>query len=330
MIHTQCKVWHFLFISFGLLGINLPGKSQLMKNGRQDLPTPSLNLNNTKKTLLAPIFYSNIELRHQINAYVDEQASSRSQEPSVQFRSQLGSVLYHGVVDLYLNLSAEKRPKNLAVFQRRPELHANIYILRAKWLKIRQYNIWRLPNSSKARVDTVYESQWEQELDSDGTVYVVGLNPSSKLEFANSYALWESFVSVDVSSRLYSRAQFAPYVDTRNGELRTIEDHVPRLGSVQSLGGSVSPHVMPHFSLGASMFYRSHFLPYYFQTNDLGVQSRYLADRASYYKLRLQFQLNDRLTLINDFMHFHRGFFASKRTGQEKRYKNIFRVSCVL
>ncbi|NRA46056.1 MAG: hypothetical protein HRU09_13980 [Oligoflexales bacterium] len=329
-MRTVRRICCYILVSTGLLFWSQAGQGNLAKN-RQFLPKPPPSVGTLKKAKVSPIFYSNVEIRHQLNAYIEKSPGQNSHEdPSVQVRAQLGSVLYQGVIDLYLNLSAEKLPKNLAVYQRRPEMYANVYILRSKFFKIRQYNVWRLPFTSSRKMLEKYESRWDEELDREGTVYIVGLNPSFNLEFASSMARWEAYLATDLSSRLYSRTQYATFSDKRSGELGTIEDHVPRLGSVQALGGYLSPNALPKLKIGGSIHFRSYFLPYYFQTNDLGVQNRYLADRASYYKLRLQFQLNDRLTLINDFMHFHQGFFASKRRGKEKRYKNIFRVSFVL
>ncbi|MFK7823397.1 MAG: hypothetical protein AB8G05_04540 [Oligoflexales bacterium] len=320
-----------MLVNFGLLGSSLPGRGEQLVKGGQSLPIASASISDIKSVDIAPIFYSNVELRHQLNAYIEKSSARHSrQDPSVQFRAQLGSVLYQGIIDLYLNLSAEKLPKNLAVYQRRPELNANVYMLRSKHFKIRQYNIWRLPFSPNDEEAEEYETKWDEELDREGTVYIVGLNPSAMFNFDSSFAHWDAHAAIDLNSRLYSRTQYTAYIDRRNGELRIIEDHVPRLGSIQSLGGSVSPKALNGLKIAGSIYYRSFFLPVYFKTNDLGVQNRYTADRASYYRLRFQFQLNKRTTLINDFMHFHQGFFAAKRVGREKRYKNILRLSCVL
>ena len=331
LICTRCRCWQFLIVSLILLSLTLPCRGNVLTKGGQPLPIRSSSISDLKSVEVAPIFYSNIELRHQLNTYVENSLKKNNhQDPSVQFRAQIGSVLYQGIIDLYLNLSVEKLPKTLAIYQRRPELYANVYILRSKFLKIRQYNIWRLPFTPSDEVFEEYETRWDEELDREGTVYIVGLNPITMFGFRNSFAQWEANFGLDLNSRLYSRTQYTSYRDERNGKSHIIEDHVPRLGSIQSIGGSLTPNALSSIKIAASVYYRSFFLPRYFQTNELGVQNRYSVDRASYYRLRFQFQLNNRMTLINDFMHFHQGFFASKRVGKEKRYKNIVRLSCVL
>lgn len=331
MISTPLKFFNPSLISLSLLGSSLPSQGALSQENGQNLPSSTSLISKGSEIEVAPIFYSNVELRHQVNSYVGQSShKDTNQEPSVQFRAQLGSVLYQGLVDAYLNLSVEKLPKSLAVYQRRPELYANIYFLKSKFLKIRQYNIWRMPFSTADKVGEDYESQWDRELDLDGTVYIIGLNPTAKFSFKTAFADWEVDMGLDLNSRLYSRTQYAEYIDERTGLSNTVEDHIPRLGSIQSLGGAISPLGLGYLKIGGSVYYRSYFIPQYFQNNDLGVQNRYGADRASYYRIRFQLQLNKRLTLLNDFIHFHQGLFTAKRKGKEKRFKNMLRLSCVL
>ena len=279
------------------------------------LPTPSLP-------------YASLELQHQLNTYLNTDDISK-QDPAVHFNGQVGSILYDGILDLYLTLGVIKKPRTQAFDKKRTKLSANFYILKSPFFKVRQYHMWTLPDSQNHRNQS-YDSRWEEELHRKGIVYQIGINP--ELMYTGTYKKISFEISngVDVNTHFYTQRQYMTLETDFIKNPITFEDYVPRIGSVEYLNLILKSSLLNGFKIEQSIFYRNYYFPHYYFSNELGLNYTYKSDRASFYKLRIHYQINNRLIFAYDFFDYKNNFFKSNRKGKEKRYKNIFRVSCML
>ena len=279
---------------------------------------------------ILPLSYASVELRHHVNSHFEKNGYAKQYVPSMQFRSQLGLVLYEGHVDLYSTFGVVKYPQTQRILQRRPEINLDFYPIKSPFFKLRQYHYWRLPFSRETSDPaTRYESPWDEEADRDGTVYTVGLNPVFRHKVSTQYGIFEGKVGSDLLTRLYSRKQTVQIDGIKDQDGNEVEDYIPRIGSKQFLGLQFAAQDVPGLKLMGHIYFESRFYPNYHQ-KEYGTYYHYKVSRFSFYKLRLYLQLNKRLSLINDFYHFHNGFFAKNRFEHEKRFRNVMRISCLL
>jgi hypothetical protein len=153
---------------------------------------------------------------------------------------------------------------------------------------------------------------------------------------------------LDGWTKLYSRKQYtSTYYQAENDD--TDDEHMTLVGGDsgttgepiedtamhyqgEALGGlSFTPAYLHGFKGEVTAHYLSKFDPVYTREEDGRVDYHYGAERYSFFRLRLHYDLTDRVSLADDFYDFHDGFFASDRRGDLNwRYRNIARLTCRL
>jgi hypothetical protein len=148
----------------------------------------------------------------------------------------------------------------------------------------------------------------------------------------------------DFWTELYSRKQTRQRRDREDGDhYAATEDEQPsndnaenredtalKLYSEYMMGMSFTPAFERSATIEALAFYDSDFLPEYEVSEDGEESQVYKAKRTSHFRLRLQFDANERWTLMNDFYHFYDGLFKSQTVGvgmEDRRFRNIMRIS---
>lgn len=288
-----------------------------------------------ENSVLPADLYAYVELRHHLNSYYDQKNVRTKQEPTLHARAKIGSTFNNGVIDAFATLGVIKGSETQQVVQRRPEIEADIYLFSGKYGQIVQYNIARLPFS-----DAKYDSE-NDDASKQGTIYMIGIAPTLVLPidiYGSSLKLKSGF---DYWTELYSRKQMrsnrrereddhfaATDSEESTSEENGKEDTALKLFSEYTAGYSVTPAFSRALTLEALAFYDSDFLPKY-KVNEEGEEEQtYSAKRTSHYRIRLQYDANEKWTLMNDFYHFYDGFFKSQTVGDvDRRFRNIMRVS---
>ena len=278
--------------------------------------------------------YGKLELRHQMNTYYDEENFLERQEPSVHVRTQIGAMMYNGAVDAYMTLGVYKTAETQEVSQRRPEFEVDYYPYRGEVFTLLQYSILKTPLAERGG-----QRESEEDVKSDGTIFVFGLAPTIKYPIAVGTNKMRLKAGFDGWTRLYSRRQYTEeyevdetsdhYSLSTSDEDKEIEDFAPHYYTQAMTGISFEPSSFDSFKAEITGNYSSIFHPKY-ETTESGTDYSYGAERSSYYRFRLQWGVNDRVTFVNDFYHFHEGLFEENRRGEKRRYRNIARLTCKL
>ncbi len=317
-----------------ILLVLLPYKlsfSQTSKNPQMAKPVMSAQKSPPARILDGFKPYGSVELRHHLSAYYNETAQE-SQEPSAHFRGQLGFSLYDGFVDTYATFGFIKTPKTQQITQRRPELALDVYPLRHENLVIRQYNLVKFPGDS-----VIPEGREDDDALRDGSIYLVGLSSLFKAPFLTALGDIEGVFGVDGWTKFYGNKQYLEededsqerYRYGLTGEAQfeePIEDYANRYYGLQMTGVKFKPNFLARTEIGTNAYYETLFYPVY-ETSGENVRSyHYGVERTSFYRLRLKYSVSEKVSLINDFYQFFDDFFASKRTGDDRRIRNVARV----
>ncbi len=283
--------------------------------------------------------YATVELRHHMNTYYSTDGFYERQEPSVHARFQVGAKLYSGLLDVYATLGAYKMPGTQQVLQRRPEIGIDLRPIRHENFELLQYTLIQLPyRETKPDPET-------QEGGEMGTVVLLGVAPLIRMPIAGAGARWEPKLGGDLWTRLFSRRQYTGdyrqdgqgYDEDEEGHLsltdgtvqEPIEDTALHYRSLVTTGVTMSPLALPELATELTANHFSKFEPRYTLDDEQRVTQDYAAERYSYVRWRLQFQLSERWSMTNEFYAFYDDAFQGKRTGPvDRRYRNVARVTC--
>lgn len=281
-------------------------------------------------------WYGTLELRHHINTFYDQDDYLARQDPSAHARIQLGAQLYEGTVDVYTTLGVFKRPRTQQILQRRPEMALDYYPWRSAYGNVLLYNLVRVPFANEDE-----DREAEDEVLGTGTVYTIGFAPTLKYPITAAGYQWQPKTGLDLWTRLYSRPQYTTEYDLDgespgdrdqfalddSGDAKPIEAYAPTYNGLYFVGLAVDPTSGKGAHAELSGYYKSVFHARYVVDDDETVSHEYGADRYSYYRLRLKYDLSDDLAILNDFYHFHEGAFEAKRREPMRRFRNIARVT---
>lgn len=288
-------------------------------------------------------WYGTAELRHHSNTYYDTEGALKRQEPSVHARLQLGAQFYEGLIDAYVTMGVFKVPETQQLMQRRPELAFDYYPLHGENVSVLQYNMVQLPVKTSATIPINEDEKYEMSLD-PGAIYTIGLAPSAKFPFQALSSRFEVKGGLDGWTRMFSRRQFtSEYFVPQDDEVDDggpfalaptdsdpIEDYALHYRAQAMSGFSWSPLAFKEFSTEATLHMQSQFDPRYTRDDEGDVDYKYGVYRYSYYRARLRYEISERLAVTNDFYHFFEGAFQAKREGEDRRFRNILRLSCKL
>lgn len=287
-------------------------------------------------------WYGTAELRHHVNTYYDTEGYYSRQEPSTHVRMQLGAQFYEGMIDAYATLGVFKIPETQQIMQRQPELALDFYPLRGQYFTILQYNLLQLPVKSEATVPTNEDDRSYDPQSSESTIYTFGIAPSFKFPIAAGSSRIDLKTGADAWTRLYSRRQYVEdttYVaDEDEGRLglaaesddEPIEDYAMHYRTQVLAGAAIEPGITKGFTTELTAHHHSRFDPKYTRDESGSIDYEYGATRYSYYRVRLRYEITERIAVTNDFYHFFDGAFQSKREGEDRRFRNIARVTCKL
>lgn len=294
--------------------------------------------------LLGGKWYGTAEVRHHVNTYYDQAGFYARQEPSTHVRLQLGAQFYEGLIDAYATLGVFKIPETQQIMQRQPELAFDLYPYRGQYLTVLQYNLLQLPVKEAATAPVSEDDRSSETQATRGTVYTIGLAPTFKVPVPVGSTRVDFKGGFDGWTRLYSRRQYVEGMSDEDdegrfglstgaadtGDQEPIEDYAMHYRSQILAGAAIEPSMTKGFTGELTAHHHSRFDPRYVRDQEGTVDYEYGATRYSYYRIRLRYELTERLAITNDFYHFFDGAFQAKRDGDDRRFRNIMRLSCKL
>lgn len=306
--------------------------------------SPSIKSTKQESLPIPGKWYGAVELRHHVSTYYDDDGAYAHQTPSLHARAQLGAQFYDGVVDLYGTFGAYKLAGTQQVLQRRPEVALDLHLVRSDYVTLLQYNVVQLPFEQREP-----DPDAPDDVLDAGSVYSVGAALTLKAPMHLGSTKLEPQLGFDGWTRLYSRKQYtSEYTEHRdgfdegrlglkeNGEANQdanhqgeIEDSALHYDQQVMLGFAVTPGILPQSQIELSGNHHSKFAPRY-DAYASGADYTYGVDRYSYVRFRISYDINERLSLANDFYDFKAGLFAEERKGEDRRYRNIARITCRL
>ena len=279
--------------------------------------------------------YGSVEVRQHTNTYYDDQGNYNRQEPSVHTRMQLGAQMYEGRVDFYGTLGVYKRPLTQQIQQRKPELALDFYPLKSDLMTLLVYNIVQFPVRNP---DYMHDEEREEE-HGDGTTYIFGMSPTVRFRSVMQVPKIDLKFGMDGWTKMYSRKQYTgEYIvedegDGHGAALTTNDEEIEDTAMHYKLqgfaGASFNMLALKDVLLEVTTHYQSDFRPVYERIED-DVEYHYGATRFSFFKARLNWDLNPRVSLANDFYQYYEGLFDEKRAGVERRFRNVARLTCKL
>ena len=278
-------------------------------------------------------YYGDLDLRHYSNTYYDNEDYISKEDVSAQTRLRLGLLLYGGDLDISANVGFIKEPLTQKLIQRRPEIEVDYYPISNNYVNVVIYNLVQLPFSEDAFDEENKNPAYQ------GSVYTLGFSPSLLYplyfegisgKVRGGFDMWTFAYSrvqyVDESEHAQESDQF--FLQSANkGEQH--EATASTLFSQVFVGFSFIPGFSRDVLLDGMIAYNSEFFPKYFYTQQK-VDYRYGALRDSYYKIKFQYAITDKVSFVNDFFHFHNGFFEAKKRIEDHRFRNIAKITCKL
>lgn len=276
--------------------------------------------------------YGSLELRHHNNTFYDESGSYTRQEPSMHARAQLGLQLYEGRFDFYTTLGTYKKPQTQQILQRKPELALDMYPIKLELLTLLVYNIIQFPVRNPD-----YQVDDERENLGDGTIYIFGTSPTVRFRSVMQVPRIDLKIGADGWTKLYSRKQYtgvysvdenedghgAALTETSGEEIEDTAMHY-KLQSFAGMAFNYSGFRMVDLEL--TTHYQSDFQPVYEKSED-NVEYHYGVSRFSFVKVRLNWDITPRVSFANDFYTYYDGLFDEKRSGDERRIRNVARIT---
>ena len=303
------------------------------KSGKSDIS--AVVVPNDDETEFPAKIYGSVELRHQLNTYYKDSNNRRSKQiPSMHGRAKIGATFRRGLIDSYFTLGVIKSPNTQQIQQRRPEFEMDIYPLVGRFGQLVQYNLVQFPFEKND-----YEASENPDYKSD-TVYTVGFAPTLVLPLDLGSSLFTFKAGLDYWTQFFSRKQFRDdqrepgdrdhFAATGGAEDDSsdeqLEDTAMRYYSQYMAAMGISPAFDRDLSFEVGAFYDVKYLPEYEKSSN-STDYHYVTETLSHYRLRFQYQLSSRASFINDFYHFHGGLFEQKSYGDDRRFRNIARIS---
>lgn len=311
----------------------------LRLQAQSDLVGSRITIEKQSPRVATPLgaFYGLVEMRQRSEDYFDPQGDERT-NGSVETLAQLGSQYYGGALDMFLTFGAYKDRKTLQLKQNQPTAEIDVTPVAGTYGTICQYTIASLP----------YQRQDpSSDTGKDGVTYTIGLAPTIMFPMTSESGVFTPKAGLDGWTMLYSRQQSATVSprETDHYSLDGSDEHggAPNGGQVEDYAQEYHTEVMagfsfqPAFSKAVSAefngYYDTAYVPRYQEiiddrTGETSVGYVYGAERTSRYRVRLAYAVTDRLTVINDFYHYHEGFFSTKvRDDDQPRMTNLVRVN---
>ena len=268
-------------------------------------------------------YYASIDLTHLNNSYVDIGDGIYRDEPSVHARLRAGMRLYDNKLDLFVLGGVIKVPKTQKLIGRRTQIELDYFPFLNEYGYLVHYQQVKLPSS-------------EDEYDPDnsipqkqGVIYKTGASPVAMYPISNDYGLTKLSAGVDFWTFLYSRRQYIES-DEDMQPISLDEAEASPLQVRYMAGFEFKPNYLKELKVKGMVYLADDHLPSYFEEEGRMVY-RYKKDRFSFYRIQASFQISEKVSISNDFYHFHEGFFEARRNSNEKKtYRNIARIKCLL
>jgi hypothetical protein len=291
--------------------------------------------------------YALVDTKHILNQYYDGTERLKKSDPSVHGTLQLGARMYSDRLDLSIKAGAVKVPSTQAIYQERPQITADIYPIRGSTFNVLLYNNLQFPVRESDRDPSELRDTDRYERDSlrgiDASVYTIGLAPIIKTETVANGQRIALRLGADAWTKMYSKPLYIDESNQGDGDSLTLvndpddqvdkpfEDRALRFVHQESLGLAWTPSFASSANLDLGAHIESRYLPRYFKDDTSEEwQYTYEPERISFWRAKLNIDLNSTFSLQDEVFLYRNGFFAENRYNTERRVRNIIKLSARL
>lgn len=287
-------------------------------------------------------FYGLLDLRHTTNDYYSSQGLRLRRDPALHAKLRLGGKFYGERLDVSAGFGGSKLPASQRVFQNRPDIMIDIYPVRGAMLNVMVYGNAMFPVRSTDLDPTEFSDGDRYDQDyrraMDATIMTAGVAPNFKAETNLRVGRIFMRVGADAWTRMYSKPLYiresdgsrdlglvsegSPAVET------PFEDRAMRYVHQETVAVGYSPSFFPKLDAEIAGYSESRFLPVYrFNGQSGSWDYTYRAERVSFTRFRLAFDVTPSTSISNELYYLRNGFFAEDRINQERRFRNIVRLA---
>ncbi len=318
--------------------------------GEDPVPRPSRSpgggSNNTMKKFAQPSnaqgLYGVFDVRHTTNDYFDESGGRLRRDPALHGKLRMGGKYYGDVLDVSVGVGGSKLPRSQRVYQNRPDITIDAYPLKGKVAKLLVYMNALFPVRSGDLDPTEfadgdrYDRDYRRAI--DATVMSFGVAPNIKLESFHSMGRLQWTAGADAWTRLYSKPL---YIEESDGsrDLGLIAEKEPAIGErfedsamryvhQETLAIGYTPTILPNLQMEVAGYAEHRYIPRYHR-NELSDawEYTYEPERISFARYKVALDMTPSVSLSNELYFFRNGFFAGNRINDQRRYRNIVRLS---
>ena len=173
----------------------------------------------------------------------------------------------------------------------------------------------------------------------DATELTVGVAPVGKYPINYNDSSIEFKIGADLATKMYDRPQYiSPEegysqvyagLNLKGTDEELIEDHAQRIYTQLFASVEISPSYLKDAALETGVFFDRRFIPRYSVENEK-LTYDYEPQQTSHYRIRLSYDVTNRISIINDFYHYFDGSFDNEANNDDRRYRNILRFSTSL
>jgi hypothetical protein len=286
--------------------------------------------------------YGVFDVRHTTNDYFDANGARIKRDPALHGKLRMGGKFYAETLDLSVGVGGSKLPSSQRTYQNRPDITVDSYPLKGKILKVLVYGNAMFPVHAEDLDPTEFADGDRYDRDyrraMGATVMSFGVAPNIKLENITAMGRFQWTAGADAWTRLYSRPL---YIEETDGSRplglvsekeppvsAKFEDRALRYVHQETLAVGFAPMILPTLQLEAAGYIENRYIPrYYRETGSEAWQYTYEPERVSFSRYKVAYDMTPSVSLSNELYFFRNGFFAGNRINDERRYRNIVRLS---
>ncbi|MCX6126657.1 MAG: hypothetical protein NTV34_18140 [Proteobacteria bacterium] len=345
IISAACAFWSLN----ALAGAAGPSVGNPNANEASEDPEPKSTM--TSRRIGEPLssatkYYTVVEGRHVISDYVNKDEVRIRRDAAVHGKLQIGVRLYGDRLDLSAAGGAVKLPASQAIFQKRPEIVADVYAIKSQYVNVLWYNMLQVPVRESDRDPTEYNDTDLYDRDAlrgiDASVFTVGLAPVIKTEWRMFGGKYMARMGADGWTKFYSKPLYVDESNDSEGggvgliakgtapDEKPFEDRAMRYVHQESVALGWTPSMAPALLLDLGAHIETRYIPQYYRGETGGWDYTYLPERRSFWRAKVNFDLNQTWSIQDEVYFFRNGFFAENRVNDDRRLKNTVRLTAKL
>ena len=286
--------------------------------------------------------YGAFDVRHTTHDYFDGNDVRIKREPALHGKLRMGGKFYGETLDLSVGVGGSKLPRSQRVYQNRPDVTVDAYPLKGKVLKVLFYANAMFPvhtgdlDPTEFADGDRYDRDYRRAM--SATVMSFGVAPNIKLENITAMGRFQWTAGADAWTRLYSRPLYIEESDGSRSQglvsekepavSAKFEDSAMRYVHQEALAIGFAPMILPTLQLEVAGYVENRYIPRYYRApNSEAWEYTYEPERISFSRYKAALDVTPTVSLSNELYFFRNGFFAGNRINDQRRYRNIVRLS---